>query len=70
MRPLRVNKTDITTENAFNRNHFGIEGNHESNNDEKNLFWVFWRFVTRALTLRPRKKYIYVLQTLFGFGNF
>ena len=41
MRPLRVNETDVTTENAFNRNHFGIEGNHESNNDEKNLFWVF-----------------------------
>ena len=40
-RILRVNKTKITDENAFNRNNFGTEGNHKSSNDEKILFWVF-----------------------------
>ena len=41
MRTLRVNGTKIATENAFNRNQFGIEGNYELNIDEKILFWVF-----------------------------
>ena len=40
MRPLKVNETNITTENAFNRDYFRIEDNHESNNDEK-LFLLF-----------------------------
>ena len=31
----------ITTENAFNRVHFGIEDNHKSTEDGKALFWVF-----------------------------
>ena len=35
------NETKITKESAFNRDHFGTEGNHESSNVEKNLFWVF-----------------------------
>ena len=47
---LRVNKTKITDEDAFNGNHFGIKDNYESSNDEKTLSWVFCRFVTRALT--------------------
>ena len=35
------NETKITNESAFNRDHFGTEGNRESSNVEKNLFWVF-----------------------------
>ena len=30
----------------------------------------FCRFVTRALTLRPRRRYIYVFRALFGFCSF
>ena len=37
----RVNKTKSTGENASNRDHLGTEGNHESSNAEKSLFWVF-----------------------------
>ena len=37
----RVNKTKSTGENAFNGDHFWTEGNHESSNNEKTLFWVF-----------------------------
>ena len=40
---LRVNKSQITGENTFNGNHFGTECNHESNDDEKTLFRVFWQ---------------------------
>ena len=35
---LRVNKSEITGENAFNGNLFEIEDNHESSKDEKNWF--------------------------------
>ena len=35
------NETEITTENAFNRDHFGIEGNHESNNNKKPCYGYF-----------------------------
>ena len=37
----RVNKSEITGENSFNGDHFEIEDNHESSQDEKTLFWVF-----------------------------
>ena len=69
-RVLRVNKSEITGENTFNGDHFETEGNHEPSEDEKTLFWVFCRFVTNALTLRPRNTYIYVFGSLFGFCNF
>ena len=36
VRVLRVNEINITTENAFNYDHFGIESNHESNNNKGN----------------------------------
>ena len=38
---LRVNKSKINGGNTFRREQFEIEGNQESSNDEKNLFWVF-----------------------------
>ena len=38
---LKVNKSKITGENTFNRDHFETEGNHESSKDKKALFWVF-----------------------------
>ena len=37
---------------------------------KKNCFGYFCRFVTSALTLRPRNTYIYGSQELFGFCNF
>ena len=40
---LRVNKSKSTGENAFNGDHLGTEGNHEPNNDKKNLFWIFFQ---------------------------
>ena len=40
MRALRVNETKITSQNTFNGDDFGTESNHESNKDEKTLFWV------------------------------
>ena len=63
-------KSKITGKNTFNGDHFEIEGNHGSSKDEKTLFWVFLQIVTSALTLRPRKTFIYVFQAFFGFCNF
>ena len=38
MHALRVNESNITAEVAFNKHHFGIEGNLEiMNNDKKNF---------------------------------
>ena len=34
-RVLRINKSEITGENAFNGHFFEIEDNHESSKDEK-----------------------------------
>ena len=42
VRTLSVNETKITDENTFNRDYVGIKGNHESDNDEKALFLVFF----------------------------
>ena len=53
MRVLRVNETKVTTENAFNQDHFAIEGNHQSGKDKKTLLRCFSRFLTRVLNLRP-----------------
>ena len=64
-----VNKTKSTSENAFNGDHLGTEGNHESSNDGKKFVGCFCRFVTRALTLRPRNTYIYVFRAFFGSCN-
>ena len=38
---LRVNKSEITGENTFNADHFKIEANHDSINDQETLFLVF-----------------------------
>ena len=57
---LRVNKSNITSENTFNENHFEIEASDGSSKDKKILGFFFSRFVTSALTLRPLNKNIYV----------
>ena len=36
----------------------------------KPSFRYFCRFTSGSLTLRPRKKYVYVFRALFGFWNF
>ena len=38
---LRVKKSEITGENAFHRDLFGIKGNHESSKDENTLCQIF-----------------------------
>ena len=38
---LRVNETKITSENAFNGDHFKTEGNHESGKDENHVLVFF-----------------------------
>ena len=38
---VRVNKSEITSENAFQRDLFDIEDNHESSKDEKAGFQAF-----------------------------
>ena len=40
---LSVNKSEITGENAFNGNDFGVEGNHRSGKEEKIAFSLFWQ---------------------------
>ena len=67
---LQTNEAKITSENAFNGDNVWGEGNHEYSNKEKTLFWVFYRFLTRVLSLRPRNTYIYVFRAFFGFFIF
>ena len=40
-RVLRVSKSKVTGENTFTGDEFKIEGNHESSEARKALFWVF-----------------------------
>ena len=40
---LRVNETKITSENAFNGDHFKTEGNQESGHNKNTLFWVYFQ---------------------------
>ena len=40
---LKVNKSKITGEKAFNGDYFETSGNHESNQTEKILFLVFFK---------------------------
>lgn len=54
-----VNKTKITGKNVFNGDQFGTKGNHESSYVEKKLFFgYFYRYVSRALILRPQNTYM------------
>ena len=56
---LRVNKSEITSENTFNGDRFEIGGNHESSKDEKTLFWVFLQI--RIQCFNPyTAKYVYL----------
>ena len=50
----------ITSENAFNRDLFRDEANHEYIKNELPCFEYFCRIVTHTLTLRPGNVYIYV----------
>ena len=48
---LGVNKRGITGENTFNGDHFEIEANHDSINDEQTLFLVFLRICDQCFNL-------------------
>ena len=60
-----VNKTKSTGENAFNGDHLGTEGNHESSNNEKDLFWVFLLICVLCFTLDRKGVYIRFLSILW-----
>ena len=49
---LRVNKSEITGENTFNVDYFGIKGNRESIKTEQTFLGCFCRFVTSPLILK------------------
>ena len=66
---LRIKESKINIENVFNGNYFETAIDHESAT-KKPCFVYFQRFLTHALTLSPRKMYIYMLRTIFGFRNF
>ena len=70
MGALRVNETKIKAENAFNRDHLWMEGNHESKNEDKTIKDKIKRFMSGCLTLRPQKTNVYHFRALFGFCNF
>ena len=40
---LRVNETKITSDNAFNGDHFRTEGNLEYSYNENTLFWLYFQ---------------------------
>ena len=58
----KSNKANVTTEKVFNRDNFGIEGNHELNNDEKpclrylTVIDVYLRFSSISLALKSCRK--------------
>ena len=56
----RVNGTNNTTENTFNRGCFQFESGNESKHDEGTLFWSLGRALTSTFTLRPQKTLTYV----------
>ena len=57
-----ISETKVTTESAFNRHHFGIEGNYESDSDgvtrhtrDLSCFRYVSKCATSYLTLKLRK---------------
>ena len=48
--PLRFNQATITSEKAFNGNHFRGEGNHEFSGNNKTLVWVFLQIYDLTLS--------------------
>ena len=69
-RILRVNESEITGENAFNRDLFETEDNHESIKDEKTWLQVFLQISYPYFNPQTAKTYIYIFGALLGFCNF
>ena len=67
---LRVNKIEITVENAFSGNLLRLKITMNQVKTDKLGFRYFCRFFTRALTVRKRSTYIYNFPALFGFCIF
>ena len=65
MNALRLNEIKITNENTFNRDHFGIKGNHKWDISKKPCFGCFCRSVIRALTIVYRD--IWLRNTYYTF---
>ena len=67
---LRVNKSEITSENAFNGDLFNTEDNHESSKDRKTLFQVFLQICYPCFNPQT-VKYVYLeLSSYVFFCNF
>ena len=63
-------KLRLLVKKFSNGNYFEIEGNHESRNIKTLFWWYFFRFVTRAIILRPQKSNIYVFGESLVFASF
>ena len=69
-RVLRVNKSEITGENAFQAHLLRLKITMNQVKRKKRGVRYFCRFGTRGLTFRPRNSYIHVFRALIGFSNF
>ena len=56
---LRLNKNEVTSENAFNGNLFEIEDDHEQTKDEKIWFYVLLKICYQCFN-RYTAKYLYL----------
>ena len=59
-----MNKSEITGENTFKRDHFEIQGNRESSKDKETLFLVFLQICDQCFN-----PWFSVFRALFGFFN-
>ena len=67
---LTINKIKITDEKTLNGYDFVTESNHELVKKKIIFCGYHFRFVNRALTVRPRNTYICFFCAMFGFCNF
>ena len=70
MRVLSINKTKVTSRNAFIKNVFALESEEETKMKKGTSFQTTHRFLTWLLTLRRRMPYIYCFLETFRFGQF
>ena len=67
---LRFTETKITSENAFNRNCFGLKVAMNKEMTTNLFLGYICRFVTGALIVRPGNTYICVFEAFFGSCKF
>ena len=67
---LRLVEAKITTENAFNGDHFRSEGNHEYSNNKKTFFWLFFEICDQCFNAQTAKYIFLRFQSLLWFLYF